>query len=119
MTEKTDFFLRKVSLIVNKLFCGVIAFNNPIKACFLNKKYTVTIYVEGVWILTGYFLLKKQALIGLLKAITPQNSLFTIKLTFLKKNSVFSVIQTNGSVSFIYVIYPVSPNKRNSRIEQV
>ena len=89
MTEKTEFFLRKVSLIVNKLFCGVIAFNNPIKACFFNKKYPVKIQTPSTYIVTVYFLFKKQALIGLLKAITPQNSLFTIKQTFLKKKNLF------------------------------
>ena len=45
-----DFFI--------KTFCITINFNYPLKACFLNKKYPITIQTRLTQIVKVYFLLK-------------------------------------------------------------
>ena len=50
------FFNMQKYLIHNKKpFCVPINFDNPLKACFSNKKYPVTIQTRPAQILTEYF----------------------------------------------------------------
>ena len=47
-------------LVYNKNpFCLQIAFDNPLKACFSNKKYLVTIKTRPTKILSSIFLIEK------------------------------------------------------------
>ena len=40
--------------------CILITFNNPLKACFSNKRYLITIQICPTQIIRVYFLLKKR-----------------------------------------------------------
>ena len=51
-----------------------ITFNNPLKVCFFNKKYPITIQTSPTKILKVYFLLK-SFFNGFLKIIGAQNQL--------------------------------------------
>jgi hypothetical protein len=41
------------------IFCILKTFNNPLKVCFSNKKYLITIQTPPTQIVEVYFLLKK------------------------------------------------------------
>ena len=51
--------------VIGNWFCTPIICKTPL----INKKYTFTICVGGVWIVIRYFLFEKQAFKGLLKII--------------------------------------------------
>ena len=44
--------------ISKNIICILITFNNPLKVCFSNKKYLITIQTLPAQIVTVYFLLK-------------------------------------------------------------
>ena len=48
-------------MIINN-FCIPITFNNPLKVCFSNKKYTITTQTRPTQIVKVYFLVKNQVL---------------------------------------------------------
>ena len=58
-----------------KFFCIPITFNNPIKACFSNKKYRITIQARLIQIVKIIFLIEKTSFNGFSKIIGPQNQL--------------------------------------------
>ena len=49
---------KKITQILQKIFCIPITFNNPLKVCFSNKKYPITIQTRPTQIVKVYFLLK-------------------------------------------------------------
>ena len=49
-----------------------ITFNNPLKVCFSNKKYTITTKTRPSQIVKVYLLLKKPGFNGFLKIIGVQ-----------------------------------------------
>ena len=51
-----DLFV-KLSTEYKKTICIPISFNNPLKACFSNKKYPITIQTRQTQIVKAYFLL--------------------------------------------------------------
>ena len=55
------------------MFCIPITFNNPLKACFSNKKYLITIQTRPTQIVISIFLIEKPGFIGFLKLIGVQN----------------------------------------------
>ena len=44
------------------VFCIPITFNNPLKVCFSNNKYTITTQTRPTQIVKVYFLLENQVL---------------------------------------------------------
>ena len=54
--------------ILHKIFCTPITFHNPLKDCFSNKKYLITIAIS-------IFLIENPVLNGFLKIVSIQNQL--------------------------------------------
>ena len=54
--------------------CLLITFNNPIKSCFSNKKYPITIQTRQTKIVNSLFLIKPLVLSGYQKIIGVQNT---------------------------------------------
>ena len=50
-----------------------ITFNYPVKACFSNKKYLITIQTRPTQIVLSIFSIEKIVFIGFLKTICVQN----------------------------------------------
>ena len=46
-----------------KYFCIPITFNNPLKVCFSNKKYTITTKTRPIQMVKVYFLLENRGLL--------------------------------------------------------
>ena len=53
--------------------CIPITFNNPLKVCFLNKKYTITIQTRPKQIVKVYFLLRNRFLTNFLRLFVYEN----------------------------------------------
>ena len=50
-----------------------ITFNNPLKACFSNRKFILTIQTRPTQIVIGIFLIEKSGFNGFLKIIGVEN----------------------------------------------
>ena len=67
MSQKARFPIHTVIYInflikIYNIFCIPITFNNPLKVCFSNKKYPITINKRQAQIVKVYLLLKNQIL---------------------------------------------------------
>ena len=58
-----------------KQFCITLNFNNPLKVCFWNKKYLITIQTRPTPIVKSIFLIEKPVFNAFLKVIGVQNQL--------------------------------------------
>ena len=52
------------------MICIQTTFNNPLKVCFSNKKYHITIQTRPIQIYKSIFLIVKPVVKGFLKSIT-------------------------------------------------
>ena len=74
-------FIKKIVSFVfipkqSYLFCIPITFNNPLKACFSNKKYLITVKTGQAQIVIVHIsLIEKPVFNGFLKIIGAQNQL--------------------------------------------
>ena len=57
------------------IICISITFNNPLKVCFSNKKYLITIQTRPTQIVISIFLIEKPVFNRFLKIIGVQNQL--------------------------------------------
>ena len=89
--------------------------NSPLKACFSNDKYLITIQTRPTKIAVSTFLIEQPVFNGILKIIGVQNQLpitFSLNLVCNQTSKVRNSTPTHTNFSTLTSYYTSDPNKK-------